>query len=312
VRISSASFSLTTPTECVPTKAEVALLTTYADLQRTRLTLIKRESNGPRSVVSYVLKVTPVEGESARFIATLSDEDRKLIAAAETTRKPQDHAWVATFEFSQLPSIDIQAVEVSYSPAFGALGCANERLTRDTLLSRLVGTSGRLMYFSLMQDKLSDVVFAVNEVIGNVLLCALLLAVFWLVHRVAAGWRLVYWVPDDVLRKLGGSQARTVLTRDDVLSDHRASIHSLGFLRVIGPAMGFLLTVSSLIAGLHPSATAAQDTFRFVASLQLALVATLLGLAMRVLAEFALRLHRDAAERKLKLIETAERMGDQP
>jgi hypothetical protein len=311
VRIASSSLSLTTRTDCLPIEVDVTLVTTYAELRRARLNLVVRETHGPRSVSDYSLTLRPAgSGERTQKVATLSDEDRTL--AANSAVKVRGGEWMATLDFSQLPSVDIRAIHISYATAPVAASCAKESLTGARLFDRLVGTSARLMHFSLMQDKLSDIVFAVNEVIGNVLLCALLLAVLWLAHRLAVGWRLVYWVPDEALAiaippsTSPPALEAKALTKEQVHVDFRSTVLQLSFLRVIGPATGFLLTVSSLIAGLHPSATAAQDTFRFVSSLQLALVATLLGLTMRVLAEFAIRLHRDAAERKLKLIEAEE------
>jgi len=58
------------------------------------------------------------------------------------------------------------------------------------------------------------------------------------------------------------------------------------FLQIFGPAIGFILTISSLIAGLHPSLQKAYDIERFFENIQIAMVSTFIGLFMRILAIF--------------------------
>jgi hypothetical protein len=54
------------------------------------------------------------------------------------------------------------------------------------------------------------------------------------------------------------------------------------FLTILGPAIGFLLTISSLIAGLHPSLFSSEDIGQFFSAIQLAMVSTFLGLFIRI------------------------------
>jgi len=58
----------------------------------------------------------------------------------------------------------------------------------------------------------------------------------------------------------------------------------LQFFQVFGPGVGFAITVSSLIAGLHPALRETQDINRFYESIQVAMVSTLIGLSIRILA----------------------------
>jgi hypothetical protein len=198
VRVASSNLSLTTRTDCMPIGVDVTLATTYAELRRVRVSLVERGTHGPRSVADYSFTLRPAgSGERTPKVATLSENDRA--SAVNFAGKARGGEWVATLDFSQLPSVDIRTIDISYAATSVAGSCPKESLKGALLLDRMVGTSARLMHFSLMQDKLSDIVFAVNEVIGNVLLCALLLAVLWLVHRLAVGWRLVYWVPDEAI-----------------------------------------------------------------------------------------------------------------
>ena len=56
------------------------------------------------------------------------------------------------------------------------------------------------------------------------------------------------------------------------------------FLQVLGPALGFALTISSLIAGLHPWLRETQDVSKFFEAIQVAMVSTFLGLLLRIIA----------------------------
>jgi hypothetical protein len=96
------------------------------------------------------------------------------------------------------------------------------------------------------------------------------------------------------LRKFGED---AILNADFLQTQRR-----LVFAKNIGPICGFALTVSSLIAALHPVMQIEKDSFSFLSSLQLALVATLVGLGMRLLAEFAIRFHRQAYEIQIAIL----------
>jgi len=65
------------------------------------------------------------------------------------------------------------------------------------------------------------------------------------------------------------------------------------FSQLLGPAIGFMLTISSLIAGLHPSLRQAQDITHFFETLQVAMVSTLLGLAVRIIAVFLQKVNHE-------------------
>jgi hypothetical protein len=61
------------------------------------------------------------------------------------------------------------------------------------------------------------------------------------------------------------------------------------FLQVFGPAVGFILTISSLIAALHPSIQKQQDISAFFGSIQVAMVSTFIGLFIRIIGIFSQR-----------------------
>lgn len=63
------------------------------------------------------------------------------------------------------------------------------------------------------------------------------------------------------------------------------------FLQILGPAIGFALTISSLIAGLNPTLQQAQDISIFFESIQIAMISTFIGLIIRIIAIFSDRVN---------------------
>jgi len=74
-----------------------------------------------------------------------------------------------------------------------------------------------------------------------------------------------------------------------------------GFFQTLGPAMGFLLTVSSLIAALNPSVHASNDLNGFMTGIHVAMVSTFVGLLLRLLAIEASRVN-DVLLSKVEMI----------
>lgn len=88
--------------------------------------------------------------------------------------------------------------------------------------------------------------------------------------------------------------ARLILHIDQLLVNWRRLFE---YLEVTGPALGFLLTVGSLLLAFDPAIFSERDTGRFTQAMSMALTATFAGLLMRILAfscdrltEFYLRL----------------------
>ena len=55
-------------------------------------------------------------------------------------------------------------------------------------------------------------------------------------------------------------------------------------LQIMGPAIGFALTISSLIVGLHPRLKEIQNIEIFFETIQIAMISTFIGLSVRILA----------------------------
>lgn len=82
------------------------------------------------------------------------------------------------------------------------------------------------------------------------------------------------------------------------------------FFQALGPAVGFLLTVSSLIEALQPSAVVVSDLSPFLAGIHIAMVSTFLGLLLRILALEASRVNSVLLDKAAQQISKAEEAND--
>lgn len=295
VRVPAANFVIYS--SCIPEQVEVRTRTPYATLVRARLALHDPSANRALSQ-QEVERVAVRDDGVPLFAITVPQQAMALIEDAKADAHANALLGLA-LDFNRVPFVDIDAVSISYPTKKPNGSCLKEELKGTDLLSRLDDKRARVMRFNLIQDKLSDIIFGANEVLGNVLLAALALMALWMIVALVGGLRGVFLVADEELLKSFKSKARA---KEDIVAAWSRMYRSLVFGRVLGPALGFLLTVSSLVAGLHPSATSMKDTFQFVSSLQLALVATFMGLLVRIIAEFALRYQRGFSDRKLALV----------
>ena len=301
VRVPSTAFSVTV--RCVPSQLRVYSKTSYVSLLNAQLILSEISSH--TVVGSYNLPVAPGPRAAEAEFVLLPSADEIEKASSQFN---ENTAAIVAFQFSRVPSLDLARVELTYAGQKTQGGCEPEELKGRELKNRIIGTSPRTMRFLLIQDELSDFLLAANEFGGNLLLCALVISFFWVLTLGVGGFVSTY-LPDRALMRLVTKSDPAALSqseRSDLVEAVRRAYsklyHRLAFARVVGPATGFLLTVTSLVAGLHPSVVAAQDTFHFISSLQLALVATFMGLAVRIAAEFAIRFHRETANRRLDII----------
>lgn len=299
VRVPATSFSLAL--RCVPSWVRISSLTSYASLLNAQLVISDVKSQ--KVIYTYNIPVSP--GSYGNFELTPSQYE----TGQAFDEFNQNTAAALDLQFSRMPFLDISRADLEYFGQSGSGACAAEKLTGSDLARRIAGGSPRAMRVSLIQDRLSDILLGANELIGNILLCCLVISLFWIGTWVALGFFLMYFVPDRMLMRLVTRSNVAALPdseKKDLISnikmEYSKVYRRLAFARVVGPATGFLLTVTSLVAGLHPSVVARQDTFHFISSLQLALVATFMGLLVRIASEFAIRFHRDAALRRLDLI----------
>lgn len=308
VRVPSATFSLTL--RCVPSEIRIQSLTPYVSLLAAQLDISDLKYH--MHMGTYPVSVGSQSAPDGTFVLTPS-----VYATGKAADQLNQGAATLTVHFSRVPFLDISNVKVSYLSQNASGACLPEELKGNALVSRIEGATPSTMRFALIQDKLSWFLLQANELAGNILLCSLVVAFFWIATWVVWGFSLKYLPARPLMRLITRNNLATLSDSDkrelvsQVRQEYSKVYRRLAFARVVGPASGFLLTVTSLVAALHPSLVAAQDTFHFISSLQLALVATFMGLIIRIAAEFAIRFHREVALRRIDLLPYDGGRGDQ-
>lgn len=294
VRIRGHAFTLLL--HCIPSEVEINAFT--PNLRPTSIRFQMRSKDG---VAPYQLKALSAQSsEGSRLVISvpvaIATDAVKLLSAGATAS--------LTLDFQEVSFIDVSEIYISPAKVADNRNCVN--VSGKELLSS-IADSATLKHYLLPQEKLGDLLHRINEALGVILICVLIAWSVWLALWLSYGIGK-YFQPEKGVMKSNQdrfSQAHPSLKSkgmDAVLTaDYLQLQRRLVFARVMGPALGFLLTVSSLIAGLHSGEQGSGTTFGLMAALQLALVATFSGLALRVIAECAIRIHRHVLDKQLRL-----------
>ena len=303
-RIRVPGSNVTINISCIPGVVSLDSPTGYLEMRRARLMLIDTNSGKYESKGEYPFDpVIRQSGHEFEMTLTVSQQSQasQLISA-------QGGAVAARlmFEFERVPSFELSKISLVPSEHPANRKCDRKEYLGSQLDSAIAAPSNhKVVAFLLPQEEVADFLLLINDVLGAILICTLLLAILWLLSIWGQGlWNLFFASPDDIRSRISKRQSALadqaeVSKIDVVRADYENTYARLEFVRVLGPAVGFMLTVSSLVSGLHPSVQSTQDSFAFVSSLQLALVATFVGLLTRVIAEFAIRVQRSSAQRDL-------------
>jgi hypothetical protein len=290
---------------CVPASLEVELVTRYAQLRQVDLAVQPR--NAINRTVAYTLALPQSTTVAGTMHLSVAPEPVQLTAVSQAMQKPGDGANVIyTLLFDRIPAIDLQSVRVTSQQ--GQDPVCMTLTYQGAALVAVAAHGATLMRYKLLQEELSNLVLGFNNSIANLLLGGMVVAFLWFTYlALSASVQLYLGSDQSVLKRLDGRfgkaphPVRIKGKRAFVSTEFTIINRRLTFAKAVGPAFGFLLTVSSLSAALHPSVQAAQDTFRFVSGIQIAVIATFVGLAIRIAAQVAQRSYRSLAERLLSL-----------
>jgi hypothetical protein len=242
-------------------------------------------------------------------LATQSGPDGTGPKAVAPVGKPAE----LRLTFQRAPYIDIFRIASGSADKFGTGECPQVDLVGGNLARAALSSDAKLMRWSLIQERISDWCRAANETVGNIVISLMVISALWLAGILSRSlWRL-FAQSDDALRRISRDAIDNapVELRDQgalvvLHADYERMYRRLAFARTVGPACGFALTVLALIAALHPSVQAERDAFQFVSSLQVAMTATLVGLVIRIVAEFAIRIERECLFRVVALAATPQ------
>lgn len=156
-----------------------------------------------------------------------------------------------------------------------------------------------------IRDIISNFLLRFNDPISNYILTALFLFTIYLSVQFSYMFAQLHF-PDKIYKKymqhkfnINNKPKRGEIeyAKDMNNNDFALLYRRYQFLEVIGPAFGFVLTVSSLIAGLQPEVQTTQDMSYFFQCIQVAMISTFIGLSIRILAIWSNNINMKIFER---------------
>ena len=171
-------------------------------------------------------------------------------------------------------------------------------------LLKLTSTDAEVLRARYVQDVLERLLTVGNRGVGNVVVTAMCIVALWqwtaLIPRL--GFFLSKTAYVKVLNELIAAEAnadqpksqQADAARRRYIDYYHRTTGNQRVWRVLGPALGFLFTVTSLVAGIRPipGTVATTEMGALFSSLQLALISTVVGLAMRIGAMLRLRIEQ--------------------
>lgn len=293
---------------CLPSQISIYVRQSQAAIQGHQLVLFHPDGTGSTTVGRGSQRSSVEKGEKKIEIDIENAQDGlpKGFAEPTDTRKLR-----MDVTLSRVAVVEINRVEIGTARSESHRWCGNDmKELSGSKLAALIPEAfeKRVMRFDLVPEKLAEWAVTFNDLAANVTLAAMLLWVLRLTFQIAQGVLELAVVPEAHLRekieeamknepqfKEKGAQAM-VCAQFALLCRHFV------FARATGPALGFALTVSSLVAAFSPQFQAEQNAFLFLSALQIAMVGTLMGLLIRIFAELAVVVHRRCAEHKIRIL----------
>jgi hypothetical protein len=147
--------------------------------------------------------------------------------------------------------------------------------------------------FRYIRNDLARAIYEINDFVSNWVLTSMVVGISLLALQVSVLEVRCYFYPSRALKKVFGlaagsgepvDRADQQRAFDEFAAQWQTRDVLFQHLQALGPALGFLLTVSSLVEALHPSIRSANDLDGFLVGIHVALISTFLGLLMRIIA----------------------------
>lgn len=287
---------------CVSEFVDVELRNAYAVARNIRAESNSVKDGEARLPIAVEMSQISKKGEPLKIRLTTNVETAKKIFLSNSNSEI-----IYTIVFDRIPNLDVHSISLTQSN--DSRKCEKMEIFGSDLIKVIDGDQVVLMHYKLIQEGVSDFIYKFNNAAANVVLCIMIGSFFWIFWLLSIGFIKLYARKDSQLKidfKKRFDAAPNLLKKDGYEGflrwEYTLLFRRLSFARAAGPTVGFLLTVSSLSAALHPSAQANQDTFFVVNGIHIGLVATFIGLAIRIAAQFAQRFHRELAEKYLSVI----------
>ena len=170
-----------------------------------------------------------------------------------------------------------------------------------TFLEKNIAVSG-VSYVDneYIREDISAFLLLYNDQVSNYLLTAMFISLILMVAYVLRLQMRAYLYTDKRFLKYisqGFDVAETCTKEDAARAAEKYANYYVRqdswfrFTQIMGPAIGFTLTVSSLIAALHPITENTNDISGFMAGMHIAMISTLLGLIIRIVGSVSQRVN---------------------
>jgi hypothetical protein len=187
-----------------------------------------------------------------------------------------------TIEAAPSEHFDVEAVMLDEHP-----------LNLKNFSKNYLKSNGRYTRFRYIREELGLIVFLLNDPVSNWLLTILFFTTLFQLTRVLKLEIRHYGYTDQRMNKFLSNLLKLELPASRNVHENAYDKYAaywdrwdrqFRFFQAIGPAIGFILTVSSLIAALYSPGGAANDLADFLNAIHVAMISTFLGLGLRIVA----------------------------
>jgi len=162
-------------------------------------------------------------------------------------------------------------------------------------------SQGEFIRFRYIRKTLADFLYSMNDVVSNWILTFMFFGIVWEIGKLGImELRACVFYSDSrferyLITSLNIKNMAEEKQRAEALDKYHADYWRLDnwfrFLQALGPALGFILTVSSLVQALHPALFKANNLDGFLNGIHVAMISTFLGLLLRIIALEAARVN---------------------
>jgi hypothetical protein len=179
----------------------------------------------------------------------------------------------------------------------------NNSIDLKLLFEKYLKIKGSYIRFKYVRNDLADLIFNLNDFISNWILTFMFFGTSCLICSLTWMEIKAYLYSDSklkshVFKSLNAEKDGKRQDAFDIYTAYWAKLDTrFHYLQALGPATGFILTVSSLVQALHPALGATNDLDAFLNGIHIAMISTFIGLLLRIVALEGVRVNNILLER---------------
>lgn len=240
----------------------------------------------PLRITKWVVRLNQVPGNgsvSSGFLAGKSVSGGDIALLKIAAPKPPDgkaQSYLVDVFSTSSPTFEVQAISVD-----------GHAMNLNDFFKSSLRSESEYIRLRYIRRPLANVIFRWNDPVSNIVLTLMFMGIVWLLFLMLQMEWSAYLRSDQSFRgyldkKFGvgkvGFQDKEAY---DKYVNHWAEWDTwYRFFQALGPALGFILTVSSLIQALNPVVLGANNLDAFLRGIHVAMVATFIGLLLRIVA----------------------------